>query len=197
MKRSLTILALIFLFNSCAEPPELVGLWELEHISVDMIPRKSNPLYLKFERGGSFSVSRAQGDLIGLYQLEDNDLYLSSNDKKWFNTSWNANVYQGALVLKGLEYGYRTTELKFVPADKLPSFNEFIEALTGKWELYKIDEKGSSQEMDAMQFIISDESYIISKNDTIIERGNVLVDPRHQKINFENEYHLECSIRLG
>ncbi|WP_436514426.1 hypothetical protein [Ekhidna sp. To15] len=100
MKRLLLSLTIIFILSSCAEPSELVGLWKLEDVSVDMIPRKSTPIFLKFDPSGSFSVSRAIGDLIGLYQLKENDLYFSSNDKKWFNTNWNANVYQGILVAK-------------------------------------------------------------------------------------------------
>ncbi len=187
MKKSLPVFIAIFLLSSCTEPPEIEGLWELKDISVDMIPGSSNPVFIKFEKGGSFSVSRAQGDLIGLYELNNNNLYLTSSDEKWFNTSWNANVYQDKLVLKGLEYGYRTTELKFVPAIKLPPFNEFIEAITGKWELYKINIKGKSEVMQNMEFIISEEFYTISKNDSTIEKGLVVIDPRHQKINFENE----------
>ncbi|MEO9482851.1 MAG: hypothetical protein ABJG47_05370 [Ekhidna sp.] len=187
MTKLLPFILVFLLATSCTEPPELVGLWKLDHISIDMIPRDSSPVFIKFEKSGSFSVSRANGDLIGLYQLNKNDLYFSSTDKKWFDTSWNANIYQGVLVLKGLAYGYRTTELKFVRADQLPSFDEFIEALSGRWELYKIEEKGKEQEINNMQFDISDQEYAITRNDSIIEKGSILVDTRHQKINFANE----------
>ena len=52
MKRRLPPIALFFLIISCSEPPQLVGLWELNEASVDMIPRHLNPIFIKFERGG-------------------------------------------------------------------------------------------------------------------------------------------------
>lgn len=183
MKRTLIFVLVFSLFFSCAEDPKLAGLWELKDVSVDMIPRESKPIFLKFEEGGSFSVSRAQGDLVGLYELSGNDLFLQSKDQKWFNTNWSAHVYHGELVLKGLEYGYRTTELRFRGADKFPTFDEFIEDINGTWELYKVGE----EEIDNMLFVISEESYFITENDSTIEKGKVLIDSRHQKINFANE----------
>ncbi|WP_436514427.1 hypothetical protein [Ekhidna sp. To15] len=53
--------------------------------------------------------------------------------------------------------------------------------------MYKIVDNHKEQETDNMQFVISDYEYIISRNDSLNEKGNVLVDTRHQKINFENK----------
>lgn len=178
---------LILFAVSCTEPPQLVGLWELKDLSVDMVPRNSRPLYLKFDEDGSFSVSRENGDLIGLYELSDNDLSLSSADEKWFNTSWSANVYKDELVLKGLEYGYRTTELRFISVSKFPDFDEFQQELSGTWELYKIRKKENEEDISNMLFVITEDSYTISQNDSVVEEGKVLIDNRHQKISFENE----------
>lgn len=187
MKRHPLSIALLFLIISCSEPPQLVGLWKLNEASIDMIPRYPNPIFIKFERGGGFYVSKENGDLIGIYDLNKNDLSLSSTDKKWFNTRWTANIYGDELVLKGQEYGFRTTELRFKQVEKFPAFDEFQQELDGSWELYKIETRGKESIVNNMRFLITEEEYVISKNDTLIEQGKISVDTRHQKISFENE----------
>ncbi|WP_462253905.1 hypothetical protein [Ekhidna sp.] len=186
MKRvCLTIVILTLI--SCSESPELNGLWVLKEVSVDMIPRDSKPLYVHFTPDGNFSVSRAEGDLVGLFQLNGNNLSFESVDQKWFSTKWSANIYRENLVLKGLEYGFRTTELRFSKAEKFPTFDEFIEEVNGKWELYKIDNKNNIESIKNTHFIIDEDTYSIVSNDSTIEKGAVLIDSRHEKISFEYE----------
>lgn len=187
MKSVIAFITLSFIIFSCSESPNLEGLWVLKDVSIDMIPRSSKPIYIKFEKGGSFSVSRENGDLIGLYQLDENDLFFSSTSNSWFNTNWTANVYRNELVLEGQEYGYRTTELRFEQVEKFPDFDEFQKELSGTWELYKISKDENEEDINNMLFVITEDDYAISLNDTILEEGKVLIDTRHQKISFENE----------
>ena len=90
------------------------------------------------------------------------------------------------MVLTGLEYGYRTTELRFKKVDKISSFEEFENKLNGKWELYKVSEKGYEKKITNTHFLIYEDQYSITENESVIEEGIVSIDARHEKIIFRN-----------
>ena len=126
----------------CAESPTIEGLWELQKVDVDMIPKRFRPTYLKIEKDGSFYVSKENGDLTGLYQLNNTLLSFSSNDEKWFNQSWKVFATDKELVLNHVKNSYRGAQLRFKKIEQFPDFEEFQQALDGTWELYKTEEKG-------------------------------------------------------
>lgn len=174
------------LFLSCSEDPKIEGLWELQKVDIDMIPKRFKPTYLKIEHGGSFYVSKEEGDLTGLYRLENSLLSLSSEDERWFNRSWKVFAKEDELVLNDVRNGYRGAQLRFKKIEKFPDFEEFLQTLTGSWELYKMKEKGQTKTVANTFFIIADENYIIKEDEKILEEGKVLIDARHQKMTFEN-----------
>lgn len=182
--KKLALISLIFF--SCSEKADITGLWELHKVSVDMYDRGFNPTYLKFEKDGTFSASKVDGDLVGLYKIEKSVLSLSSNDQKWFDKSWELFANDEELVLNDLKHSFRGEQLRFRKIDKFPSFEEFMEKLNGTWELYRIVEKGKERRVTHTFFTMEDNQYSITEKDQIIESGNISVDTRHHKITFEN-----------
>ena len=151
-----------------------------------MYKKHTPSIYLQFDQGGSFRLSQKQGDIIGFYELDGTKLQLSSADDRWFNTNWDAFTKENTMVLTGLEYGYRTTELRFKKVDKISSFEEFENKLNGKWELYKVSEKGNEKKIANTHFLIHEDQYSITENESVIEEGIVSIDARHEKIIFRN-----------
>jgi len=171
---------------SCRPEPDVIGLWELHKMDVDMIPRGFDPTYIKFEENGSFSVSKEDGDVVGLYQLENSLLTLKSNDPLGFDRSWRVIATDEELVFNNVKNSFRGAQMRFNKIDKFPSFEEFLERLNGKWELYKIEENGKEQRIKNTFFTIKDDHYSMAQSGAVVEEGNILVDTRHHKISFEN-----------
>jgi len=178
---------LLLLILGCSQQVEVEGLWELHKVDVDMIPRGFKPTYLEIKKDGSFSVSKEDGDVIGLYKVKDNFLSLSSSDKDWFNRRWKVFSTSNELVLNDVKNDFRGAQLRFRRITKFPDFEEFQQALNGNWKLYKISENGVERNVYDTQFNISNEGYSIIVSDSVQEKGEVHIDARHQKINFQNE----------
>lgn len=162
------------------------GLWELQKVDVDMIPRRFKPTYLKIKTDGSFYVSKENGDLIGIYRLNNKLLTLSSEDDNWFNKSWKVFASEEELVLNDVRNNYRGEQLRFRKIDKFPDFGEFQQALNGRWELYKTKENGITSVVSNTWFIIDEDDYTIEEGETVLEKGKVRIDTRHKKMIFEN-----------
>ena len=111
--RRIVFILLVYISTSCQEQAQIEGLWELQELNIDMYKKHTPSIYLQFDQGGSFRLSQKQGDIIGFYELDGTKLELSSTDDKWFNTNWDAFTKENIMVLTGLEYGYRTTDLRF------------------------------------------------------------------------------------
>jgi len=186
LKNSLLFCFSIVAFFSCSEKPNIEGLWELQKVDIDMIPRGFKPTYLQINKGGSFYVSKEDGDLTGLYQIDKSLLHLSSVDNKWFNRSWKIFASENELVLNDIRNSYRGAQLRFRRIPKFPDFKEFQQALNGTWELYKTEEKGVKKVISNTRFIIKDDSYKIMEGEVLLEEGNVLIDARHKKMTFKN-----------
>lgn len=186
MKRqTLLLLTALFLINCSSEPP-IEGLWELHYVDEDMVPRNFAPTFIQFDGDGSFSVSKVDGDLMGIYSKHQSEISLSSNDPEWFNKRWGIFISDDELVLNDIKNGYRGEQLRFKRADKFPPFDEFMDKLSGKWQLYKINEKGNERKAQNTFFLIEDGFYSIIENEEVTEQGKALVDTRHHKITFEN-----------
>lgn len=153
---------------------------------MDMYDRGFKPTYLKFEEDGRFSASKEDGDLVGLYKVDKSVLSFSNTDQKWFDKSWEVFATDEELVLNDLKHSFRGEQLRFRKIDKFPSFDEFLDKLNGKWELYRIVEKGEERRVTNTHFLIEDSQYAISEDEEIIEKGTISVDTRHHKITFEN-----------
>jgi len=179
------LIGLGLLCLGCAEKQEVAGLWELYKMDVDMIPRGFRPTYIQFGEDGSFSVSKEDGDIAGIYRLENKLLTLSSNDKKWFDRSWKVFATEEELVLNDVRNSFRGAQMRFKKIDRFPSFDEFLEALSGKWKLYKIEEKGEEKRLSSTYLSITEERYELSEEEQILEEGNISIDARHHKITFE------------
>ena len=187
VKQSFTLrFFLILLVISCSEKQQVTGLWELNEFTVDMYDRGFKPTYIKFEENGAFSVSKEDGDVAGLYSLDNSLIKLSSADEKWFNRSWRVIATDKELVLNDVKNSFRGAQMRFKKIDKFPPFEEFLEKLNGNWELYKIVEKGEEQRVKNTFFLIEDEHYAIYEDKEVIEEGNVSVDTRHHMMTFEN-----------
>lgn len=119
------IIILLFFLLSCTEKPQVEGLWELHEFSVDMYGRGFKPTYIKFDNNGSFSVSKEDGDIAGLYRLDESLLSLSSNDQKWFNRNWEVITTENELILNDVRNSFRGVQMRFNKIDKFPSFEEF------------------------------------------------------------------------
>lgn len=183
--KKLPLLLLGFLILSCEQQAELTGLWELHKMDVDMIPRRFTPTYINFKPDGSFSVSKEDGDVAGLYQWENSLLSLSSNDEKWFNRKWDVIATENELVFNDVDNSFRGAQMRFNKIDKFPSFDEFMERLNGKWELYKIVERGEERRVKRTYFVIQNDRYFLLEGDEQLEEGAIHVDTRHHKITFE------------
>ena len=176
----------IALLASCSQKPSVEGLWELHKMDIDMIPKGFKPTYIQFHHDGSFSVSKQNGDVMGLYKLSDDFLALSSNDDKWFNRNWKVITTDKELVLNDVKNSFRGAQMRFNKIDRFPPFEEFMEKLNGKWELYKIAERKEERRVADTYFTIEGDHYSILEAKEIVEEGAVTVDTRHHKITFEN-----------
>ena len=182
--RLMWLFALLLCFG-CSERQEIIGLWELHKMDVDMIPKRFTPTYLRFAPDGSFFVSKEDGDLVGIYKLDQKLLTLSSKDEKWFDRSWKVFATEQELVLNDVKNSFRGAQMRFRKIDQFPTFDEFLETLSGKWKLYKIEEKGEERRLSRTYLSISEERYELSESDEIVEQGNISIDARHHKITFE------------
>lgn len=186
--RFIILLTIIF-FSTCSyEQPDITGLWKLVKVEKDGFIKEAGTTYVEIRPNSSFAVSRTSGDIVGVYKLNANKLELHSRDNTWFNTYWEVNHDHDILKWRGLEFGFGNVFLEFHKVDEIPQFSDFRNAVTGKWQLYKTRTKKGVRHVSETWFIIGeDDKYQIVAKDEILEEGRAIINPRHQKIIFEND----------
>ncbi|MFY0626126.1 MAG: hypothetical protein JXR07_07525 [Reichenbachiella sp.] len=186
-------LVLIFtcvFFFSCAEiqKKEIIGLWELYDVHVDVLPQNTSPTFIQFKVDNSFAVAKRKEDFSGLYDLRSNKLTFYSEDNLWFNTAWKVSYLGEYLILQDLNFVHRHTKLRFKKIDKMPDFQEFEDYLIGKWQMYKMRLNGSPAPLFDTWFILDDHGrYTISDESGLLESGKVVINTRHKKVIFESD----------
>ena len=166
---------------------ELAGLWELEHLEVDAVPRPVQPIFLEVNTNGSFAISRVSGDQVGMYRFDAPVIKFRSEDRSWFNTSWKIKYFTEFIILRGVEEGYRGTLLRFRRIEAIPDFAEFEARVVGKWHLYKIRKKGEVEKVSASFELDRDGKYRMEDQEGLLEKGRVVINTRHRKLIFEHD----------
>ncbi|MEQ9286993.1 MAG: hypothetical protein RIG77_08805 [Cyclobacteriaceae bacterium] len=165
---------------------KIEGLWQLEEVNVDGMPRVSVSTFLEINPNNCFAVSRTTGDLSGIYDIRSEKITLQSRDKQWFNRTWEVVRYGNHLVLNAP--GVRKIKLTFKKIKRIPDFQEFADGIMGKWELYEIRKEGKIQKLSNTWFNIHDNGhYSIGDPNGLLEQGNYVVNTRHKKIIFERD----------
>ncbi len=186
----LPILLIAFLILSCADiqKQEITGLWELHEATLDIMPRKTQPTYIKINPDNSFAVARRSGDLSGIYSLCPGRIEFSSDDQTWFNRTWEVSYLEGNLILKSTDPRKGRTRLNFRKTDRVPDFQEFENMVVGKWQIYSTLINDNWQPMPNTWFDIrSDGTYTLSDSSGIVESGQAIINTRHKKIIFETD----------
>lgn len=192
------LLGLICLFGckNDQEPKGIQGLWELEIFEVDGVKEDHTPYFLQMNPDGSFAVAKRTGDVRGFYDINGSQILFESKDIVWFNKQWKLEILREKIRLTGkgdygkLPYyhGYRqgllNTRLTFAPVESIPSFQAFEDAMQGKWELYKIREKGDPEQLVDTWMLIENGEYAIAGPDHY-ESGTATINTRYRKVYFE------------
>ncbi len=192
-------LIVITLFSGCdnADSKEgLQGLWELEIWEVDGVVRNHAPYFLQMNPDGSFALAKRTGDVRGFYDITDDQILFRSKDRMWFDRQWQLEVLREKIRLTGKgNYGRRpyyhggvqgelNSRLTFKPVESIPDFQAFEDAMSGKWELYKIRKKGDPEKLVDTWMLIDNGEYAISGPDHF-ESGVATINTRYRKIYFE------------
>lgn len=174
----------------------LQGLWELEVWEVDGVVRNHSPYFLQMNPDGSFALAKRSGDVRGFYDITDNQILFRSKDKTWFNRQWQLEIHREKIRLTGRgDYGRKpyyhggvqgelNSRLTFKPVESIPDFQAFEDAMSGKWELYKIRKKGDPEKLADTWMLIENGEYTISGPDHF-ESGVATINTRYRKIYFE------------
>lgn len=186
--RYLIFILLPFFAGCTYKQSDIIGLWQLVRVERDGFVKNGGNTYVEIRSNSSFAVSRTSGDIVGVYKLKGNRLELHSHDNTWFNTNWELSSANNILEWHGLEIGYGNVFLKFEKVDEISDFSDYRNAVIGRWQLYKTRTKGEITHNSDTYFIIGDDdSYQIISKDKIMEAGRAIINPRHQKIIFEND----------
>jgi len=166
---------------------EVIGLWELDEAKRDGDGIDFQSTFIKFNANGSFAVSRRSKDLAGTYTFSSKEIKLLSNDEDWYNNTWTYSVLKEFIFLQGKDNIGRNLKLRLKKIDQIPDFQEFENKVIGQWKLYKIRNGGSIEKPLNTLFEINKRGkYVITKGDTILEKGNAIINTRHKKIIFES-----------
>jgi hypothetical protein len=166
---------------------KLIGLWQLENVWRDKLAMDHQTTFIKIDKNGSFALSRTSGGLSGTYTYSSKKINLTSEDKDWFNTSWAYIFSKDQVFLQGKDRLGRNLKLEFNKIYQIPDFQEFENKVIGQWKLYKIRNRGHIEKPLNTLFEINENSkYVITKGDTILEKGNAIINTRHKKIIFES-----------
>ncbi|MDW3191686.1 MAG: hypothetical protein R8G66_04955 [Cytophagales bacterium] len=199
MVRSLMLLLGIACLMGCrstVETEKLQGLWELEVFEVDGVEEPHSPYFLQMNPDGSFAVAKRTGDVRGFYDINGSQILFKSTDVVWFNKQWALEILREKIRLTGKGYygktpyysGYRqgflNTRLTFTPVESIPSFQAFEDAIQGRWELYKIREKGDSEQLTDTWMKIENGEYAIAGPDHY-ESGAATINTRYRKVYFQ------------
>lgn len=166
---------------------ELAGLWELEHLEVDAVPRSANPTFMEINANSSFAVSRVSGDQVGMYHFDSPLIRFRSEDRSWFNTQWKIKYFKEFIILRGVEEGYRGTQLRFKRIETIPDFAEFEERVVGRWHMYKIRKNGEVEKVSASFTLERNGNYRMEDQNGLLEKGRVIINARHRKLIFEHD----------
>lgn len=178
----------LFLLCSCSPSrSDLYGLYELQVINVDGIDRSHSPEFIEFKQDGSFALSLVKGDYLGFYELTWSKLKLSSESGGRFNANWNLTILPNQILLKGLDDGYRVTEMYFSIIDKVPDFDDFEERVLGTWQIYKTRDNGDVKHAATTFMHIDAKSYRIEVDGQLVENGASVINTRHHKVVFESD----------
>lgn len=175
--------------SSCNQQQDnkLIGLWQLESVWRDKMEIDHQTTFIKIDKNGSFALSRTSGGLSGTYTFSSKKIKLASEDKDWYNTSWAYIFSKDQIFLQGKDRIGRNLKLEFNKIDKIPDFQEFENKVIGQWKLYKIRNRGHIEKPLNTLFEINENSkYVITKGDSILEKGNAIINTRHKKIIFES-----------
>lgn len=165
---------------------DIEGLWQLQDVSVDQLNQPNISTFLDIRSNNSFAVSRTTGDLSGIFELHSGKLTFYSEDKQWFNQTWEVICYRNHLFFKAS--GLRKTNLKFKRIEAVPDFQEFEDSIIGIWELSEIRKEGKPKKVSNMWFNIKEGgSYSIVDLNGVMENGSYVVNTRHRKITFEKD----------
>ncbi len=102
------------------EKTDIEGLWELEEVVIYGMKRSIQPTIFELSTNNSVVVSRTSGDLVGIYNLEDNKLKMSSYEKGWFNEDWTLSLYDDNILFSGSDLWYSPTKLRFKKIGEFP-----------------------------------------------------------------------------
>lgn len=174
----------------------LQGLWELETWEVDGVVEDHTPYFLQMNPDGSFALAKRSGDVRGFYDITGNQILFRSADKVWFNRQWQLEILREKIRLTGKgnygrtpyyqggPQGVLNSRLTFRPVESIPDYQSFEDAMSGKWELYKIRKKGDPEKLADTWMLIEDGEYAIS-GPNHFESGVATINTRYRKIYFE------------
>lgn len=199
--KSLFLLLTFAVFFGCEKSNStggLKGLWALEIWEVDGVVEQHTPYFLQMNQDGSFAVAKRSGDLRGFYDIKESHIRFSSADKMWFDQQWKLEVLRDKIRLTGKgDYrkrpyyqggpqGELNTRLTFSPVTSIPDFQAFEDAMSGKWELYKIRKKGNHEKVGDTWMLIENGEYTIAGPDHF-ESGLATINTRYRKVYFEGQ----------
>ncbi|MEQ8553543.1 MAG: hypothetical protein RIC06_20355 [Cyclobacteriaceae bacterium] len=167
---------------------EVIGLWQLDNVHFMHLERKFEQVILSIHENGTFAVSQAENDFVGLYKINGDTLEFISTDETWFNEPWSLGISNGKMFLEGIGKNLSETSLTFKQLDQIPDLNIIEEKLIGSWDLYKIRGNGRSDKnlSNTLLHISDDGQYIIYDELGLLEQGKMYINSRHRNIVFEN-----------
>jgi len=129
--------------------PEISGRWKVVKAEIDgysVTNQYTEPYesWLYFDKEGMLLGGKEMSDHYGSWKLLPGaKLHLNSSSPKWNNTSWNLNLVDSVLYLKGTRSSNNYTQkLWLIPAEsEVPQFrlvSEHDRRLTGTWNLLRI-----------------------------------------------------------
>lgn len=173
---------------SMTQEKEVIGLWQLDNVHFMHFERKFEQAILSIHENGTFAVSQAENDFVGLYKINGDTLEFISTDETWFNEPWSLGISNGEMFLEGIGKNLSETSLTFKQLDQIPDLNIIEEKLIGSWDLYKIRGNGRSDKnlSNTLLHISDDGQYIIYDELGLLEQGKMYINSRHRNIVFEN-----------
>lgn len=183
----LIILFACFGCNSSSQD-DLVGLWQLENVHFMHYERKFEQAILSINENGTFAVSEAERDFVGVYKVSQDTLKFFSREASWFNEKWKVKVKDGKMLLTGASNNQISTSLVFKSLERIPNLNTVEEKLIGSWDLYKVRGSGRSDKnlSNTLLHISEDGQYMIHDDLGLLEQGKMYINSRHHNIVFES-----------
>lgn len=168
--------------NSNHKGVDIAGKWKVVKAEVDgysITHQYANPktAWIYFDKNGSLLSGRELSEHSGFWTLSprSSKLNIESSSEQWDNTTWQMDLIDSVLYLKGTKKSNNfTRKIWFTPADSdIPPFRKFSkydEKLTGTWELLRIKknsklvDSGKDQMMSTKPQITFLESGIYQSN---------------------------------